>query len=99
MSMRCADQRPDCGYYPECFADVHHLWWPAHLYRGSIPSLFRRLPENKVIICRKEHDTIHAMQEPPEVPHRDVMIQAIRNSDVYIPVNVMKEIRRYGTTE
>lgn len=59
------------------FSDVHHRYWEAKNYASGVAKVFRELPENKVQLCRNEHNEIHATTSPPERPSRAFMIQAI----------------------
>lgn len=63
-----------------CREDVHHKWWYARFYNRGIAKVFRELEENKVRICRAEHEEIHATQKPPEMPSIEVMQQAVLNA-------------------
>jgi hypothetical protein len=57
---------------------VHHEYWPRNRYNG-IAKVFRELEENKTLMCRAEHEEIHA-DRPPAMPSLDVMHEAIRQS-------------------
>ena len=67
----------DCKYYPSCYQDSHHVYFPRRDYKTKIEKQFRNLPENLVEMCRLEHDNLHATQTPPEKPSRDEMLVAI----------------------
>ena len=60
-----------------CREDIHHLFYPARDYRG-IAKAFRELEENKVVMCRAEHEEIHATQPAPEMPSIGIMHEAIQ---------------------
>lgn len=60
-----------------CFRDTHHLYFPRFLYTTELEKEFRELPENKVELCRREHNEIHATTEPPEKPSRQQMLAAV----------------------
>jgi hypothetical protein len=59
------------------FSDTHHLFFEAKNYQSGVAKTFRELPDNKVQLCRNEHNEIHATTSPPEVPSRAFMLQAI----------------------
>lgn len=71
--------QPDegCRYYPDCFEDVDHLYWPRRNYKTQVEKQFRELDENKTLVCRALHEERHATERPPQKPPREVMIQAI----------------------
>lgn len=73
----CPNTNEACKYYPECYADEHHLVWPKKNYKSPIEREYRSLPEHRVTICRAEHDEIHATERPPRKPSRNEMLQAI----------------------
>ena len=62
------------------YKDTHHIFWPAGFYKTAIEKAFRELPENKVEMCRAEHDNIHASEEPPAKPGREFMINALHRA-------------------
>lgn len=51
-----------------CYEDLHHEAWPRRAYRTKLERDFRNDVLNKVIICRAEHDDIHATTPPPQKP-------------------------------
>ena len=63
-----------------CFEDVHHLYYPKSNYQSGFAQKFRELPENKVEICRAEHNEIHATERPPYRPPMDFIKNAIARS-------------------
>lgn len=83
MSQRrtpCPKQNRECPLFDTkagCFADKHHIFWPAHYYRTPLEKDFRELPQNKELTCRDEHNEIHATEYPPKKPSTQEMIQAI----------------------
>lgn len=79
MRGECLEQRPNCPYRT-CYSDTHHLFYPRSEYRTKLEKDFRNLDENKVVICRFEHDQIHASLEVPEKPTREVMVQIIQSA-------------------
>lgn len=60
-----------------CFEDVHHEFYPRRMYQTPTEKRFRELDENKVRICRAEHDEIHAEWTIPEKPDFQVMKAAV----------------------
>lgn len=80
----CFNENPECKYYEQgCHASTHHLYYPRRNYRNSLERQFRELPENKVQLCRSEHDELHLNEDPPDKPSRAVMLGAIAlESDV-----------------
>jgi len=64
-----------------CFADNHHLFWPASDYKTPLEKRFRWLPENQEQTCRMEHDEAHH-ELPPEKPSIEQMRQAIARSAI-----------------
>lgn len=60
-----------------CFEDVHHKQWPRRAYRSIIEKAFRELEENKVRICRDEHNERHATESPPDMPSHQYMRQRV----------------------
>lgn len=82
----------DCKYYPDCYEDVHHLYYPANEYKGTVEKTFRDLDENKQRLCRELHELRHLTEEPPVKPSREVMVHTIRSSDVYISSRLRKAL-------
>jgi hypothetical protein len=76
----CPNENSDCKYYPGCFSDIDHYYYPARLYRRPVEREFRQLPENKERKCRSEHDERHATEQPPIKPTLDFMREAIKRS-------------------
>lgn len=71
-----------------CFEDVHHLYYPKSYYQNNkFAKEFRELLENKVEICRAEHNEIHATQRSVLRPSLDFMKNAIARA---------REARRNG---
>jgi hypothetical protein len=65
---RCPKENPDCRYYPSCYADEHHFYWPKKRYKGDLAKKFRNHPDNREVICRQDHDDIHSKRNPPPKP-------------------------------
>lgn len=82
MKTPCEKNVEQCPYqYSGCFADTHHEYFPRSDYRRGVARQFRELPENKVQLCRNEHDELHAVTEPPIKPSREEMMGAIALSN------------------
>jgi hypothetical protein len=83
MERRPCSNQDSCPLFQSrssCFEDVHHLFYPANQYRTGVAKEFRELDENKVRICRQEHNDTHATELPPEKPELDDMRDAITAS-------------------
>ena len=85
MRESCPKANEDCKYADMkigCHSDEHHLYWPRNQYTSKMEKFFRELPENKVQLCRAEHDEIHATEKPPAKPPVQAIIAAlgIRNA-------------------
>lgn len=51
-----------------CRTDVHHLYYDRKWYTSTVEKEFRELPENKIKMCRADHEELHATEWPPEKP-------------------------------
>jgi hypothetical protein len=60
-----------------CRADVHHLFFPANLYKQGLAKTFRELECNKVRECRNLHDLEHHVFQEPDMPSRETMQAAV----------------------
>ena len=81
----CELEREDCPYkYSGCFSDTHHTKYPASEYTSPLEKTYRNLPENKVQLCRDEHDELHATEQPPVKPTAREMLGAIATSRAHI---------------
>lgn len=60
-----------------CFEDVHHYAYPKRDYQTTLEKEFRELDENKVRICRQEHNDIPALESPPRKPDLETMQRAV----------------------
>jgi hypothetical protein len=81
MAEACPFETPDCKYFnlsSGCFSDIHHLYFPRREYRSPTEKRFRELSENKVQLCRQDHDDLHAVTDIPEKPDLEIMRQAIQ---------------------
>lgn len=77
MREQCPITNVECKYYPDCFTDVHHTYWPDRHYRTGLEKSFRELSANKERLCRAEHDERH-QELPPEKPDPRFMLNALR---------------------
>ncbi len=76
---------PDCVKWPNCFADVHHIYYPERRYKTGLEVRFRRLDENKMELCRGFHQEIHDEDTPPPKPTVQFMRAALnRNKRVIV---------------
>lgn len=78
----CPGANEDCKYFDTergCYQDEHHLYYPRKRYKSSVEKAFRQLPENREMLCRAEHDEIHATEPIPHKPSRVEMVQALAN--------------------
>ena len=73
----CPNANETCRYAPDCYSDEHHAYWPKRRYKSQVEKEFRNLPENREMMCRAEHDELHATERPPLKPSRQEMLQAI----------------------
>jgi hypothetical protein len=60
-----------------CHTDIHHELWPAYQYSTPVERQFRELSENKVRMCRNEHNELHATEFPPHKPTLRDMLAAL----------------------
>lgn len=58
-----------------CYADDHHVYWPAPQYTTDLEDDFREL--FVVNICRRVHDEIHAVTPPPAKPSNKEMKEVL----------------------
>ena len=82
----------DCKYYPDCYEDVHHLYYPSYEYTGVVENRFRELDENKQRLCRALHELRHLTEEPPVKPSREIMEHTIIASGVHISRRLRKAL-------
>lgn len=91
---RACTPNESCPYYSTgCFEDTHHVFYPSGDYITPVERLFRNIPENKVEICRREHEDVHATEQPPLKPSYDVMEHAVIASGVFISRRARKAMR------
>lgn len=88
------EQNDACKYYPNCYEDTHHLLYPSADYTTPLERLYRSLDDNKVEMCRQQHDELHRTQQPPEKPTREEMLHEIGSAMIYISTTKRKQI--YG---
>lgn len=91
---------PSCPYYyrPEgCFEDTHHEYYGAD-YNTICEKVFRNLPRNLTEMCRRLHEVVHEVEEPPLKPSHDYMVQEIRDAEAGGEVTLSNNRRRkvYG---
>lgn len=60
------------------FYDVHHVYWPRSLYRGSPATQFRNLACHKVRMHRRDHNDLHHQDSPPKKPSTAFMAEIVR---------------------
>lgn len=95
----CPNPRDDCKYYPDCFADRHHLY-PQRLGKTVLTRTFINLPENVVRVCRRFHE-----ESAPEfyLPSKGEMKQAIARAaitgDYYLSQDKLKKIFNADTVD
>ena len=80
MEDRPCSPSKDCKLWPDCFMDIHHMYYPKSLYRTDAEKSFRNLAGNIMRICRALHDDLHANERPPEKPSRGVIFNAIKEA-------------------
>ena len=71
---------PECRYFPECYTDTHHLYYPRKRYTSGVERQFRQLPENQAELCREVHSEIHATEQLPKKPSRAAMLAVIQEA-------------------
>lgn len=74
---KCTPEQMEVCPLRRHFSDLHHTYYPRSEYRTKVEKEFRELPENKVQLCRNEHQEIHATEPDPVKPSREYMIAAI----------------------
>ena len=84
------EQRAVCSLR-ECFIDTHHKYWPKRWYDTPEAKEFRELPENKVDMCRSEHNELHRTEEPPRKPPEWYMEATLRLAERAVAEEVVKE--------
>lgn len=87
---------PECPYAKKgCLEDTHHSFYPSTDYQTTLEHVFRNLEENKIEVCRRMHDAIHAGPDPAK-PSRDEMFEvvdlAVREDRLYLSVGKQKRI-------
>lgn len=78
-------------YYPSfteeedsgCFSDEHHLYYPRAKYVQGYEKKFRELPENKIQICRRIHDELHAQILEADKPKRRDINRALGGISIH----------------
>lgn len=72
----CPNENPDCKYFPGCFADRHHEYWPRADYRTALEKRFRA--HFVELLCRRLHDEQHTLP-PPDKPAPSEMREALND--------------------
>ena len=68
----CADAH-DCPYLNTgCHEDIHHEYWPRSDYLSSSTEK-QFWKANKIQVCRRLHEYIHAHMNPPTKPSHEEM--------------------------
>lgn len=77
MRRGCPTPSKKCKYARSggCYADDHHIYWPASQYTTDLEQDFREL--FVVNICRRIHDEIHDFVAPPPKPSKKAMKKVI----------------------
>lgn len=78
MENRACNPSEECKFFPNCFTDIHHIYYPKSLYKTDAEKRFRNLAGNTMRICRALHDDLHAKEKPPEKPSREAIFNALR---------------------
>lgn len=80
----CENINEGCKYFATeigCHSDQHHLYSQTTAKQlGHIAKKFCELPENKVQLCRVEHEELHATTEPLEFPPTHIMLSIIEQA-------------------
>lgn len=89
----CPDPR-ECCKYKKPYADKHHQYWPRTDYEaaGTIQARWRNLGKNTMLMCRCLHDEVHAVDAPPPMPDRDLMVNELIESGEHLGAKVTKAI-------
>ena len=86
---------PECPYSERekgCHEVDAHLFYPAYEYKTDIERVFRNLPENRELRCRRFEEISHRVETPPEKPPREHMVERIAVSGVYLSASKRKRI-------
>ena len=78
---------PSCPYAMRtqgCHEIKAHLYYPASEYQAPAERVFRNLPENIEIRCRRLEEDQHARETPPPKPSREEMLARIAVSGVQL---------------
>lgn len=76
----CPNIHEGCKYYPDCFADKHHLFREGEAHQlGKVAVEFCNLDRNTIQVCRSDHDEIEASWGWYEYPPRYIMKMIINN--------------------
>lgn len=88
---------PDCPYATRpqgCHEIKAHLYYPESEYTTPLERVFRNLPENVEIRCRRFEEASHACEQPPVKPSRELMLLVLETSGVELSKTKRKQI--YG---
>lgn len=91
------DGDKECPYYYRtqgCHEIRGHRYWPAHDYGTTVEKIFRNLPENIDINCRRFEEESHAREAPPIKPPLEDMLQAIGESAVTLSKSKQKAVEK-----
>ena len=75
--MTCTPEQMEVCPLKQHFTDTHHLYFPRRDYQTKTEKQYRELPHHKVVICRNEHNELHAEYQPPTKPSQAEMVRAI----------------------
>lgn len=98
----CPNRALSCKYYPKCFSDEHHEYYPRRIYEEGydnpdhnvMAARWRNLGSKLVQLCRLEHDWEHEL-EPPQRPPLDHMVEELEATDEHLTNRVLEAIQRY----
>lgn len=82
MKRECPNPQPECKYFDTrggCFADRHHIYGRP---KTGIAKNFGRLAVNVEIICRRQHEDLHAEVGVLPLPDVDTMKRVIAENRV-----------------
>lgn len=68
-----------CKYFPNCFRDKHHKFFPAFEYATKLEKRYRNVRDNIVKMCRQSHEYLHIEfgTAPPDKPEREDMLDVV----------------------
>ena len=92
MRGECTPEQKEVCPLRTHFQDEHHLMYPKRDYSQPVEKAYRELPENKVQMCRHEHNELHATQEPPLKPSIETMAEAVLRSEMHRSTKVERQL-------